>query len=280
MKYFDKLPLINYGNNIVRNIVTRAGFSDATKNDTALFQPYTIEDTDRVDTLSNLYYDAPNYSWLIWMSNDIIDPYHDYPLHNNEFNDYIVSKYGSQAAAFRYITHYRTNGKSSNENLTGSQFEALPSNHKKYYTPGTNTNGYTTGYVRDREEVRVSTNKVIDIAVSGSLGAFTVGEEIRVDANNYGFVTFSNSSVVTVKHVTGSFNTSDNITGRFSNNSATVVTATIVSTTLADTESQFWEPVSYFVDEFEKNETKKRIKLMDVRYASRAENELRKIMRQ
>jgi hypothetical protein len=280
MKYFDKLPLVNYNNNMVRNIVTRAGFSDATKNDTSLFQPYTIEDSDRVDVLSNLYYDAPNYTWLIWLSNNIIDPYYDYPLDNNEFNDYIVNKYGSQAAASRYIAYYRTNGKSSNEKLTESQFEALPSNYKKYYVPGTVPNGFTTGYVRDREEVRLSTNKVINIAVSNTSGSFTVGEEIRVNSNNYGYATFSNSTVVTVKHVTGTFSANNTINGRFSNTTAVVVTSTEVANTIAATEGQFWEPVSYYVDEFENNENKKRIKLMDARFAQRAENELRKIMRQ
>lgn len=276
MNYFDKFPLIQYSNNIVRNITARSIFSDATKNDKRLFYPYTIEGGDRADTLSYLYYDNPGYSWLVWTSNDIIDPYYEYPLSEKELNDFVIKQVGSVAAAQKYIMYYETNGDESEEKLTPAQFDALNSDYKKYYTVD-DTFQY---FVRDKEKKKLSTNKIINIAINNANGSFNrLGEKVYVDGNNYGFTTFSNSSVITVHNVTGSFANSVTVTGQLSNATAVVVVATEIANTLAATEAAFWRPVTYYDMIREQNEQRKNIKLLDSTLAGRAADEIKRVMK-
>lgn len=276
MNYFDKFPLIQYSNNIVRNITARSIFSDATKNDSRIFYPYVIDDGDRADNLSYLYYDNPGYSWLVWMSNDIVDPYYEYPLTEEQLNDYAIEHVGSLAAASKYIMYYETNGDTSEEKLTFAQFDAISSDYKKYYTLDQNFQYY----VRDKEKKKVSTNKIINISIQDANGSFSrIGEKLYVDSNNYGFTTFSNSSVVTVHHVTGSFANNDTITGDLSTATATVTTAVEVANTLASTEAAFWRPVTYYDMIKEQNDQRKNIKLLDARLASRAADEIKRVMK-
>lgn len=275
MNYFNKFPLIQYANNIVCNITARSIFSDETKNNWRNFLPYVIDDNDRADNLSYLYYDNPGYSWLVWMSNDIVDPYYEYPLTDAELNDYIISSVGSLAAAEKYIMYYETNGDTSEEKLTQSQWEALSSDYKKYYTPDENF----IYFVRDKEKKKLSTNKIINIAIENANGQFNrTGEKIFVNSNNYGFMTFSNSSVVTVKNVTGQFANSATITGDLTGATATVTQAVEVANTLAATESAFWRPVTYYDMIKEQNDRRKNIKLLDVRLATKASAEIKRVM--
>lgn len=274
MNYFNKFPLIQYANNIVCNITARSIFSDETKGNWRNFHPYVIDDNDRADNLSHLYYDDPGYSWLVWMSNDIIDPYYEYPLTDNELNDYVIANIGSLAAAEKYIMYYETNGDTSDEKLTGSQWEALSSDYKKYYTPD-QENVY---FIRDTNKKKLSTNKIINISIGSANGQYQNGEKIFVNGNNYGFVTFSNSSVVTVKNVTGQFANSTTITGDLSGSTATVTQAVEIANTLAATESAFWRPVTYYDMIKEENDRRKNIKLLDVRLARKASSEIKRVM--
>ena len=64
MNYFNKLPTIIYDGQLAKNLLARAKLSDSTRNNKLTFQRYTINELDRVDVLSNYYYDNPGYSWF------------------------------------------------------------------------------------------------------------------------------------------------------------------------------------------------------------------------
>ena len=51
------------------------------------------------------YYDDPQLVWLIFLANNILDPYYDWPLPQNQFGDFLISKYGTIAAAQAKILH-------------------------------------------------------------------------------------------------------------------------------------------------------------------------------
>jgi len=94
-KYFANFPLIAYGNNTIRNLVSRtAVFQDVLSNQT-LFYPYTIKDGERADTLAYDYYGDSDLFWIIYLVNNIIDPYYDWPLSNEDFASFIGKKYES-----------------------------------------------------------------------------------------------------------------------------------------------------------------------------------------
>lgn len=277
MNYFDKLPTITYNNNLAKNLLARARLSDQVRKQKTAFYPYTMEGNDRIDNLSNLYYDNPGYSWLIWLTNNTIDPYYDLPLSEEDLYSHIVSKYGSFDLAQRKIKLFRTNWYDNvDDELTVQQFEALASSYKKYYEPVLDNVLNVSKYVRKRRDETVATNKIISATISSVTGTFKVGEEIRVDGTNYAFATYVSATSLTMQHVIGTI--SGTVTGQESGASATIGTVTTLSETLAVQDNAFWSPVTFLEYEQDLNEAKKQIRLLDIRFASQAESDLRRIM--
>lgn len=67
---------------------------------------YYVEDGQRPDQIAHLYYDDYRLTWLIFLANDIIDPYYDWPLSSIQLQNYIADKYGSIQDAENGIHHY------------------------------------------------------------------------------------------------------------------------------------------------------------------------------
>lgn len=279
MNYFDKLPTITYDGKLAKNLLVRAKLDDKTKNNKFVFYPYTMEPYDRADTVANLYYDNPGYTWLMWYANDIVDPFYDMPLNDEEFYYFIVSKYGSEETARRKIKHYALNWYDDSDKITLEAYEALSNNYKKYWDPVVNNQYEPYQYKRRNDNHILATNKVQILNLSSVSGTFTIGEEIRVNVSNYAFVTAVTSTTVICQHVTGAFANTNTITGQTSGAAATIDSITTVSESLAATDPLYWTATSFYDYEYDKNEAKRDIKLIDVRLAGQAEDELRRNMR-
>lgn len=287
MNYFNKFPLINYNGHMAVNLLTRAQLSDQTRAQRSIFYPYTIRDYDRADNLSENYYDSPEYTWLIWMTNDMIDPYYDYPLSDDDFDAYVTDKYGSIAQANRKIKYYRTKWVNEEGVITTSAFNALTPGFKKYYDPVTDNNYIITGYTRRKADVIVNTNKAINITITGTAsGEFIKGEEVykQGDASIYAECTHplnypvGSDPYLGLHNMVGAFTAGNVLVGKTSGATATVDTVTVVSETLASTEADYWEAVSCYDYEHELNQKKRQVKLLDVRYRNTIDAELQRKM--
>lgn len=278
MNYFNKLPTISYNGFTAKNLLARAKLSEKTKNNKLAFYPYTMDGQDRVDNISEDYYDSPGYTWLVWFANGVVDPYYDMTLSEDNFVNHLVSNYGSVENAMRKIKYFRTNWYNSEAQLTPNEFEALPASHKRYFNPVVKSDYVVHSYKRKQEDDVVNTNKILNITLTNSVGVFTIGEEIQVDAYNYATVTGSNTSVVACQHVIGEFAPAEILTGQESGALAEVVEVTTLVETIASTDAAFWSPVTIFDYEQELNEKKKDIVLIDARHTGQTENELKRIM--
>lgn len=277
MNYFDKLPTITYNNYVAKNLMARSRLSDEIRGTRTAFYPYTMDSEDRVDHVSNFYYDDPGYTWLIWLTNNHIDPYFDGPLGEVNFIDFVKQKYGSYELAARKIKFYRNNWYDNTDvSLTPSQFTSLNNATQKYYEPVLDNVLNVSKYVRKRDDDIISTNKIITFDISSVSGTFVVGEEVQTNGTNYAFVTYANTTQMSCQHVNGTL--SSTITGQQSGATATVGTVTTIAQTLASTEVSFWSPVTFLEYEREVNEGKKAIKLLDARYKGQAENDLKRTM--
>jgi hypothetical protein len=277
MNYFNKIPTIIYDGQVAKNLLARAKLSDKTMNSKGTFYPYTMDDTDRADTISQHYYDKPGYTWLIWMANNVIDPYYALALTEDDFNNHIISKYGSQAKAMRKIAFYRTKFNSETR-ISASQYSTLAPRFMKYYEPVLDAYGVILEYRRKVDQDITNTNKIITLTLSSVTGQLTVGEEVQVDGTNYAFVTLVDGNTISCQHVNGTFETGNTITGKESGITATIVSATTIIETIAFTDAVYWEAISYYDYERELNEDKKEVSLLDVRYKSQAESELKRLM--
>jgi hypothetical protein len=91
-RYFDKFPIITYSNTEVVDITRRVTMLDKTIQNPYVFYPYEIDSNERADQLSARYYEDQFKSWMIYLSNKIVDPYYEWYLSEDEFVNFIIKK--------------------------------------------------------------------------------------------------------------------------------------------------------------------------------------------
>jgi hypothetical protein len=115
--------------------------------------------------------------------------------------------------------------------------------------------------------------------IASVTGTFKVGEEVQYTGTNYGFCTYASNTQLTLNNITGVFLGNNVIVGKESNARATVTSNnTVITTTEAHDDASYWEAVSFYDYEVEENEKKKEILLLDSRYTTQAEQELKRTM--
>jgi hypothetical protein len=95
--YFSKFPEIRYGNVLIRDTTRRVNFLRNINSNPYVFLPYTIKEGERAEDIAYHYYRDANYDWLVYLSNNIIDPYSEWPMDDYTFDQYIISKYEIQS---------------------------------------------------------------------------------------------------------------------------------------------------------------------------------------
>ena len=92
-KYFENFPIIEYQGRKVRDITRRNMFIKNVSTNPYLFLPYTVKEGERAEDIAEFYYGSVNYVWLVYLANNIIDPYHQWPMDAKTFNNYLIEKY-------------------------------------------------------------------------------------------------------------------------------------------------------------------------------------------
>lgn len=96
-KYFENFPVIEYEGQRVKDITRRSSFSKLVSTNPLLFMPYTVKEGQRPEDIAQFYYGSTDYTWLVYMSNNIIDPYHQWPMSEADFNNYLIEKYTEES---------------------------------------------------------------------------------------------------------------------------------------------------------------------------------------
>jgi hypothetical protein len=91
--YFTKYPLINYGGKRVRDLTRRSKVRDELLSDPYIFLPYTVREGEKPETIAQLYYGSVADTWMVLLANNITDPYYEWPMNDEEFNQYFIDKY-------------------------------------------------------------------------------------------------------------------------------------------------------------------------------------------
>lgn len=111
--YFKDYPLVNFSlkknlnTELLTDITVRYKVRDVVKNTAAIFYDYVVKDEDRPDIIAHKFYNNSTLDWIILITNDIIDPYYDWPLNNDNFNKYMKNIYGSVSTAKTTVFEYR-----------------------------------------------------------------------------------------------------------------------------------------------------------------------------
>ena len=282
-KYFDKFPLIKYGNNTVVDITKRVTLLDRVSRNPYVFFPYDIEDNERPDQLSARYYEDTYKSWLLYLSNKITDPYYEWYLQNDELEEFLEKKYGSVYTSQQKVKFYRNNWEFQ-DNISVSEYNALPIERKKYWNPEYGSGSTVISYKRKEIDWTVSTNKIISYAVSNTSFVNNEIVEVNIQNNYIGKGQYINgaNNIIYLQHVSGSFidteelplNGNSYVYGTESGTNTVVTEINAVANNISETESIYWKPITYYDYEVEKNEYHKSIRVIDKQFGYTAVDNL------
>lgn len=143
-KYFKQFPEIEYNNYTIKNILLSVKINDVVQGSASVYYPYTISDGQQPWMIAADYYKDPNMVWLIYLANNIEDPYYDWYLDTVHFEQYIVKKYGSLAAAQALLINYK-------EVVNGAETGILFSPNTYENTTDVNKTNWLAQYAYDKE---------------------------------------------------------------------------------------------------------------------------------
>jgi len=101
-EYFEQFPIINYDGTNMRDITRRVNFLKRSLANPYVLLPYTIEEGMRPEDVAYYYYGSVEYTWLVYLANNIVDPYHEWPLTQEKFDAYLINKYKEQSGRTGY----------------------------------------------------------------------------------------------------------------------------------------------------------------------------------
>jgi hypothetical protein len=130
MKYFQYQSVTSYrfdGSGVqIVDITQHAKIVERLSQYTSAIYEYEILEEERPDIVAYKLYGSVDYTWLVLVLNNIISLY-DWPLNTTDFNAYIVSKYGSIAAAESGTPIYYT---VEGDRVDAATYTALPTARK------------------------------------------------------------------------------------------------------------------------------------------------------
>jgi hypothetical protein len=148
--YFRYLPNFEYVSRLpnsknisdyiqVKNIFRRAKLNDEIFQNLAFFSKYKIIGDERPDNIAYKVYNDENLDWLILITNNIINVEEEWPLSQDSFYNFMISKYGSETN-FNNPHHYETiQIKDSVGNILVQRGLEVPSTFTfRYYDSGLN----------------------------------------------------------------------------------------------------------------------------------------------
>jgi len=203
-KYFEKFNKITYANTQAVDITERVVFTDNTLKNPFVYYLDDISGGERADQHAYNTYQDSYYSWLLYLTNQVTDPYYDWYMKENDFYSFINLKYGSIDVAQSKTKFYRNNWFSS-ETISVSEYDALPPTLLKYWQAQYTLSGSILNYKRKQDDTTINTNNIVAYPVSNT--NFVADEIVKVyyDANTtgQGQVVFANNGYVYIQHTSG-----------------------------------------------------------------------------
>jgi hypothetical protein len=118
------------------DITRRFSVANFISNAAVTFDEYIVQDGERPDVVAYDYYDDYTLDWLVLLTNEIHDPYFQWPLGYEQFNNMILQKYrgmgtnDSDLATFSYVNqtihHYEKILQKNNTAFDGIQQRIYP----------------------------------------------------------------------------------------------------------------------------------------------------------
>lgn len=288
--YFRKFQKIDYANNVVLNIISRTAVQTTVLNNPNLFYPYDLSNGLRPDQIADQYYNDQYMDWVIYFSNKIIDPYYGWYINEDDFNKFIVKKYNKSIETLKQTVVKYMNNWYNGDIITTAEYDALPADQVRYWTPLYDALGRVQSYQRLAIDWSHNTNSIIKYSCNGNNFIDDEVVTIQFNANNKGKaqVVTGNTTALVVQHVSGVLypNTSVTITansfikGRDSNANVAFTAVSSVANNIPAGEATYWDAVTVYDYEYELNEANKSINVLNNRYSLQISKNLTDLMKQ
>ena len=171
-KYFSKFPKtyysledIPYSVDVVTNIISRFSFEQSFKENTSIYEKYSVQESDTPEIIASKIYDSPERHWIVLMMNDIVDAQYDWPLEYRTLTAFINDKYTANA-----------NTAAGQTGLMWSQ-----ENTHSYYSVEKRTTIRTGDF--SEKKVRVDANTYANVVTSSTNKILSDGNEIKIDTS-------------------------------------------------------------------------------------------------
>ena len=108
MSYFDMFPNIYYSAKgdgkftIMKDLMARVKIIDSVKDNILGFDYYDVKDGETPEMIAHKYYGDVNMHWTLFVVNDIIDYYEDWPMSVQRFEQFVADKYDNPQAVHHY----------------------------------------------------------------------------------------------------------------------------------------------------------------------------------
>ena len=119
MYFDDNFPVIPYDSvgdykfKDVTNLLRRVALRARVRTNVLLYDTYDVKSGETPESLSHRLYGDSEYHWIIMLVNDITDRYHDWPMTEAQFLQFIKDKYTNVDA----IHHYEISQESGDTSL-------------------------------------------------------------------------------------------------------------------------------------------------------------------
>jgi hypothetical protein len=94
---------------LATDITRRFSVANFIRNAKVTFDEYTVQDSERPDMIAHGYYDDSTLDWLVLLTNEIQDPYYEWPLSYEQLQNMVLQKYrgrgtnNSDTATLSYV---------------------------------------------------------------------------------------------------------------------------------------------------------------------------------
>jgi len=101
MSYFSRFPLLAYditnteNYKLLPDILRRVKLRALVKSGAMLFDKYDVKEGEKPEDIAYKWFGDAELHWIILMTNNITDRYHDWPLNAPQFAEFLTDKYGS-----------------------------------------------------------------------------------------------------------------------------------------------------------------------------------------
>ena len=108
MSYFDRFPLMIYdmkndGNyKLLPDILRRVKQRSAIKDGQFIFDNYDVKNGETPETIAYKWFGDAELHWVILMTNNVLDRYHDWPMNSVQLQEFLEDKYSNPDGIHHY----------------------------------------------------------------------------------------------------------------------------------------------------------------------------------